>query len=206
MLFAFSIFWALHLGLPVPADLVRQHPGGGQPLHHAHERRLAAPVRRRTSLVNFVVPFVGLLSARAKTDPRRLALIAATRAGRALARPLRAHHAGAWRASRASGCREPLLAAGYAARCWWSFFASTRSAPRWSRSNDPVLAADAAARPPRRPEARRMTRTRAINGTNVAQGGDARSHVAGRGRRRVARHADARDATSRTASRRPLPT
>ena len=32
----------LHLDLPVPADLVRQHPRGGHPLPHAHQRAVAA--------------------------------------------------------------------------------------------------------------------------------------------------------------------
>ena len=68
------------------------------------------------------------------------------------------------------GLVEILLAAGTGALLVVLFRLHAKRAPLVP-SNDPVLAADAAAGPPRRQEARGMTRTRAINVTNVLKVG-----------------------------------
>jgi hypothetical protein len=140
LMFAFSIFWAyiwvcqyllIWYG-NIPEEVghyVTRTNGGWLPLFVANV------------LVNFVVPFLGLLSARAKTDPRRLALIAGVvLAGRWLDLYLIIVPA-VWPEPR-FGVVEPLIAAGYAALLVLLFRAHLGHAPLVP-PNDPVLAADA---------------------------------------------------------------
>jgi hypothetical protein len=142
MLFAFSIFWAYIWTCQylliwygnIPEEVghyVTRTNGGWLPLFVANV------------LVNFVVPFLGLLSARAKMDPRRLAVISAVvLAGRWLDLYLIIMPS----ASREPrfGLAEPLIAAGYAALVVLLFRFYVARAPLVPL-NDPVLAADAAA-------------------------------------------------------------
>ena len=60
----------LHLDLPVPADLVRQHPRGGDALPDAHERGLAAAVRaERRAQLGGPVPGTDVRRREAKPAP-----------------------------------------------------------------------------------------------------------------------------------------
>ena len=183
LLFAFSIFWAyiwvcqyllIWYG-NIPEEVthyVTRTNGGWLPLFVANV------------LINWVVPFLGLLSARAKQDPRRLGVIAVRRAGRPLARPLPGDHARRVARSRTSASLEPLIAAGYAALVVLLFRFTSR-ARRWCRSTIPCW-------PPTRPAV-----TTSSGGTphdqleehrphERRQGRDADRHRAGRGRVRVA--------------------
>ena len=145
MLFAFSIFWTY---IWVCQYLLIWYGNIPEEVGHFITRTSGGwlPVFVANVLVNFVVPFVGLLSVRAKTDPRRLALIAATvLVGGGWT--FRADHAGASEPAPRFGLVEILLAAGYGALLVVLFRHHAQRA-RWFRSNDPVLAADAAAAHP----------------------------------------------------------
>ena len=144
MLFAFSIFWAYIWTCQylliwygnIPEEIghyVTRTNGGWLPLFVANV------------LVNWVVPFVGLLSARAKQDPRRLGAIAVVvLLGRWLDLYL-VIMPSVWGAPR-FGLAEPLLAAGYGALVVLLFRFHLARAPLVP-PHDPVLAADADAGP-----------------------------------------------------------
>jgi len=142
LLFAFSIFWAyiwvcqyllIWYG-NIPEEVghfVTRTNGGWLPLFVANV------------IINWVIPFLALLSARAKQDPRRLAVVAAiVLVGHwldlyVLIMP------SAWSEPR-FGLPEVLLAAGYAALVVWLFRHNAGRAPLVPL-NDPMLAADEAA-------------------------------------------------------------
>ena len=144
MLFAFSIFWAYIWTCQylliwygnIPEEIghyVTRTNGGWLPLFVANV------------LVNWVVPFVGLLSARAKQDPRRLAAVAVVvLLGRWLDLYL-VIMPSVWGAPQ-FGLVEPLLAVGYGALVVLLFRFHLARAPLVP-PHDPVLAADAAASP-----------------------------------------------------------
>jgi hypothetical protein len=142
LLFAFSIFWAYIWTCQylliwygnIPEEVghyVTRTNGGWLPLFVANV------------LVNWLVPFLALLSARAKQDPRRLAAVSALL--------LLGHWLdlyvlimpSAWREPR-FGLPELLLAAAYAALVALLFRFHARRAPLVPL-HDPVLAADEAA-------------------------------------------------------------
>jgi hypothetical protein len=142
LMFAFSIFWAYIWTCQylliwygnIPEEVghyVTRTNGGWLPLFVANV------------IINWVIPFLALLSARAKQNPRRLAVVAAiVLVGHwldlyVLIMP------SAWSAPR-FGVPEVLLAAAYAALVVWLFRMNARRAPLVPL-NDPVLAADEAA-------------------------------------------------------------
>ena len=97
-------------------------------------------------LLNFVVPFLGLLSVPAKTDPRRLAMIAGViLIGRWLDLYILIMPT-IWREPQ-FGFVEPICAIGYGALLVLLFRFFAARAPLVPR-NDPVLAADASAAHP----------------------------------------------------------
>jgi hypothetical protein len=142
MMFAFSIFWGYIFVCQylliwygnIPEEVghfVARTNGGWLPLFVANV------------LINFVVPFIGLLSLPAKTDPRRLALIAGViLVGRWLDLYILIMPA-LWPQPQ-FGVVEPLCAIGYGALLVLLVRYFAARAPLVPR-NDPVLAADAAA-------------------------------------------------------------
>jgi hypothetical protein len=141
MLFAFSIFWTY---IWVCQYLLIWYGNIPEEVGHFITRTSGGwlPVFVANVLVNFVVPFVGLLSVRAKTDPRRLALIAATvLVGRWL--DLYVLIMPALEPAPRFGVVEVLLAAVTGALLVVLFRIHAKRAPLVP-SNDPVLAADAA--------------------------------------------------------------
>jgi hypothetical protein len=142
LLFAFSIFWAYIWTCQylliwygnIPEEVghfVTRTNGGWLPLFVANV------------VINWVIPFLGLLSARAKQDPRRLAGIAVVLLlGHWLDLYLLIMPS-AWREPR-FGLPEVLLAAGYAAVVVLLFRFHAARAPLVPL-NDPVRAADAVA-------------------------------------------------------------
>jgi hypothetical protein len=141
MLFAFSIFWTY---IWVCQYLLIWYGNIPEEVGHFIVRTNGGwlPVFVANVLVNFVVPFVGLLSVRAKTDPRRLALIAATvLVGRWL--DLYVLIMPALAPAPRFGLVEVLLAAATGVLLVLLFRTHAKRAPLVP-SNDPVLAADAA--------------------------------------------------------------
>ena len=145
MLFAFSIFWA---SIWVCQYLLIWYGNIPEEVGHFITRTRGGwlPLFVANVLVNFVVPFVGLLSVRAKTDPRRLAVIAGTvLVGRWLDLYMLVMPALA--PEPRFGPAEVLLAAAYGALLVLLFRFHAKRAPLVP-TNDPVLAADAAAAHP----------------------------------------------------------
>jgi hypothetical protein len=137
LLFAFSIFWAY---IWVCQYLLIWYGNIPEEVGHfvARTNGRWLPLFVANVLVNFVVPFLGLLSARAKMNPRRLAAIAGVvLAGRWLDLYLVIMPA-VWGEPR-FGVVEPLLAAGYAALLVTLFRRHVGRAPLVP-VNDPVLA------------------------------------------------------------------
>jgi hypothetical protein len=145
MMFAFSIFWAY---IWVCQYLLIWYGNIPEEVSHFLTRTNGGwlPLFVANVLVNFVVPFVGLLSVPAKTDPRRLTLIAGViLIGRWLDLYLLIMPA-VWREPR-FGLIEPLAAIAYGALLVLLvriFAARVPLVPR----HDPILAADAAAAHP----------------------------------------------------------
>jgi hypothetical protein len=141
LLFAFSIFWGY---IWVCQYLLIWYGNIPEEIGHFLTRTNGGwlPLFVANVVINFVVPFLGLLSLRAKTDPRRLAAIACVvLVGRWLDLYL-VIMPSAWPQPR-FGLVEPLIAAGYAALLVLLFRRHAARAPLVPR-HDPVLAADAA--------------------------------------------------------------
>jgi len=145
MLFAFSIFWTY---IWVCQYLLIWYGNIPEEIGHFVTRTNGAwlPLFVANVLINFVVPFLGLLSVRAKINPRRLALISVTvLVGRWLDLYLLIMPAVS--PEPRLGLPELLLAAGYGALVVALFRHHVARAPLVP-PNDPVLAADAAAAHP----------------------------------------------------------
>jgi len=145
MLFAFSIFWTY---IWVCQYLLIWYGNIPEEVGHFITRTNGRwlPLFVANVLINFVVPFLGLLSVPAKTSPRRLAVIAATvLVGRWLDLYLLIMPAVSPQPR--FGPMEILLAAAYGALLVLLFRFHAAGAPLVPL-NDPVLAADAAAAHP----------------------------------------------------------
>ena len=145
MLFAFSIFWTY---IWVCQYLLIWYGNIPEEIGHFISRTNGGwlPLFVANVLINFVVPFLGLLSVPAKTSPRRLAVIAATvLVGRWLDLYLLIMPAVS--PEPRLGPMEILLAAAYGALLVLLFRFHAARAPLVPL-NDPVLAADAAAAHP----------------------------------------------------------
>jgi hypothetical protein len=145
MLFAFSIFWTY---IWVCQYLLIWYGNIPEEVGHFVTRTNGAwlPLFVANVLINFVVPFLGLLSVRAKLDPRRLALVSATvLVGRWLDLYLLIMPAVSPEPH--LGLPELLFAVGYGALVVALFRRHVARAPLVP-PNDPVLAADAAAAHP----------------------------------------------------------
>jgi hypothetical protein len=145
LLFAFSIFWAY---IWVCQYLLIWYGNIPEEIGHFVTRTNGAwlPLFVANVLINFVVPFLGLLSVRAKLDPRRLALISVTvLVGRWLDLYLLIMPAVSPEPH--LGLPELLFAVGYGALVVALFRRHVARAPLVP-PNDPVLAADAAAAHP----------------------------------------------------------
>jgi len=143
MLFAFSIFWTY---IWVCQYLLIWYGNIPEEIGHFITRTNGRwlPLFVANVLINFVVPFLGLLSVRAKTNPRRLGLISVTVLfGRWLDLYLVIMPAIA--PEPRFGPLEVLIAAGYGALMVLLFRFHVRRVPLVPL-NDPVLAADAADR------------------------------------------------------------
>ena len=141
LMFAFSIFWAY---IWVCQYLLIWYGNIPEEVGHYLTRTNGGwlPLFVANVLINFVVPFLGLLSARAKMDPRRLAFVAGVvLAGRWL--DLYLIIMPSVLPAPRFGVAEPLLAAGYGALLVLLFRTHAGRAPLVPL-NDPVLAADAA--------------------------------------------------------------
>jgi hypothetical protein len=142
LMFAFSIFWAY---IFVCQYLLIWYGNIPEEITHFLSRTNGGwlPLFVANVLINFVVPFLGLLSVPAKTNPRRLALIAGViLAGRWLDLYILIMPT-LWRQPR-FGVVEPLIALAYGALVVLLFRFFVARAPLVPL-NDPVLAADAGA-------------------------------------------------------------
>jgi len=142
LLFAFSIFWTY---IWVCQYLLIWYGNIPEEIGHFLSRTNGGwlPLFVANVLINFVVPFVGLLSVPAKIDPRRLALIAGViLVGRWLDLYILIMPA-VWREPH-FGLVEPLIALVYGALVVVLFRFFAGRAPLVPL-HDPVLAADAAA-------------------------------------------------------------
>lgn len=142
LLFAFSIFWTY---IWVCQYLLIWYGNIPEEVGHFITRTNGRwlPLFVANVLINFVVPFLGLLSVPAKTDPRRLAVISGTvLVGRWL--DLYLVIMPAVGPEPRFGLLEILLAAVYGALLVFLFRFHVARAPLVPQ-NDPVLAADAAA-------------------------------------------------------------
>jgi hypothetical protein len=145
LMFAFSIFWAY---IWVCQYLLIWYGNIPEEIGHFLSRTNGGwlPLFVLNVLLNFVVPFLGLLSVPAKTDPRRLAMIAGViLIGRWLDLYILIMPT-IWREPQ-FGFVEPICAIGYGALVVLLFRFFAARAPLVPR-NDPVLAADASAAHP----------------------------------------------------------
>jgi hypothetical protein len=142
LMFAFSIFWGY---IFVCQYLLIWYGNIPEEITHFLSRTNGGwlPLFVANVLINFVVPFLGLLSVPAKTDPRRLALIAGViLVGRWLDLYIMIMPA-LWREPH-FGVVEPLIAIAYGALLVMLFRFFVARAPLVPL-HDPVLAADAGA-------------------------------------------------------------
>ena len=144
MLFAFSIFWAYIWVCQYLLIWYGNIPEEVDPLRHAHERRLAAAVRRqRPGQLGGPVPRPAV-GAREAATRAAWPLIAAIVLRRALARPLRADHAGAVARAALRPARDRCSPPATRRAAGAALPLPRRSARRWSRSTIPCW-------PPTRP-------------------------------------------------------